>query len=420
MNKYTSSIVESKLEKLGYIKTNDEKEADLIIVNTCSVRSHAENRALGRLKTLSGLKKRNPELMIGIIGCMAKRLGDELFSIVPSLDFVIGPNDIGNIDEIIKKAKEERQIEISSTCLRYEPPIQSEISSYIPVSFGCSNFCSYCVVPFLWGRLRSRKKDDIIKEVGMLLENGVVEITLLGQDITSYGKDLNDGVFLSDILESCARLGVGRIRFITSHPKGMDDKIIQVVSENKNICPHFHLPLQSGSNRILSLMRRDYTIEYYYELVEKIRKKVPESSITTDLIIGFPTETKEEFEETLKAMEEIMFDAAFLFKYSQREGTSASYIKEELKEQDKIERLNEAISLANKVSRMRNEMLVGKTLDILVEGKNPKDNSSLFGKTATDKTVIFKGEEELAGKIVPVFIEGFSTYTLKGRLCPER
>ncbi|MEW6006854.1 MAG: tRNA (N6-isopentenyl adenosine(37)-C2)-methylthiotransferase MiaB [bacterium] len=405
MNKYTSLVYSKELSQLGYEMTENEERADVILLNTCSVRKHAEDRACGRLNALLSLKRKNPNLKIGIVGCMAERLGNRLFERFPQLDFIISPNDIGKIKKVIEGKPCEAQENF---------PCQKGIKAFVPVSFGCSNYCSYCVVPYTTGCLKSRKRDEIIRECEFLLKNGTKEITLLGQDITSYGRDLNNGN-LADILSSVSSLGVLRIRFITSHPKGMNDEIIGVIASNKNICPHLHIPLQSGSNRILSLMNRGYTIEYYIELVEKIRQSLAEPSITTDIIVGFPGETKEDYKKTEKALEFIKFDAGFLFKYSPREGTTAYKLKEELSEEEKIERLNHLIKMQNEISYKKNKCLIGKEYNVLVEGKNLKDKKSLLGRTDTDKMVVFNGEHSLIGKIIKVKIEDASTYTLKGK-----
>jgi len=406
MNKYTSAVLSEELEKIGYETTEDENGADIIIFNTCSVRSHAENRVIGRLNTLLPLKKGKPDLKIGIVGCMAQRLGERLFKLLPHLDFIIGPNDIGRVKEAILKRK---ACEISSAYPSFSLPSQRGIKAYVPISFGCSNYCSYCIVPYTWGGLKNRKSSEIMKECEELLKNGIVEITLLGQDITSY----RDGEMgLADILKDTSKMGIPRIRFLTSHPLRMNDKIIDVIASYKNICPNFHLPLQSGSDRILSLMNRGYTLEYYLSLIEKIRGKIPKASITTDIIVGFPGETKEEFEKTEWALKTIEFDAAFLFKYSPREGTSAYKLREDLSENEKIERLAYLIKIQNEISYKKNKALIGKTFNVLVEGKNQRDKSSLLGRTETDKIVILKGGDSLIGKIIPVVIEKASTYTL--------
>ncbi|MEW6102655.1 MAG: tRNA (N6-isopentenyl adenosine(37)-C2)-methylthiotransferase MiaB [bacterium] len=407
MNKYTSLVYREELSQLGYEMTENENEADVILLNTCSVRKHAEDRALGRLNSLLSLKRKNPALKIGIVGCMAERLGNKLFEISPHLDFIISPNNIGMIKEAIRGK--------SYKALSDEPsfPCQKGIKAFVPVSFGCSNYCSYCVVPYTTGCLKSRKKDEVIRECEFLLKNGIKEITLLGQDITSYGRDLNDGN-LASILTSVSKMGILRIRFITSHPLGMNEEMIGAIANNKNICPSIHIPLQSGSNRILSLMNRGYEIEYYITLVEKIRKSLEEPSITTDIIVGFPTESKDDFSKTQEALKAIEFDSAFLFKYSPREGTGAYKLKEDLSEKEKIERLNHLIKIQNEISFKKNKCLIGKEYNVLVEGKNLKDKKFLIGRTDTDKMVVFKGEPSLIGKIIRVKIEDASTYTLKG------
>lgn len=408
MNKYTSSVYEEELSHLGYEMTDNEAFADIIILNTCSVRKHAEDRVFGKLSSLSFLKRENPNLKIGVVGCMAKRLSDKLFKMFPYIDFVIGPNDIGKIKDAILKG---RCCETLSETIDFPMPNQKGIKAYVPISFGCSNYCSYCIVPYTWGALKNRKMDEILKECESLLKNGVIEITLLGQDITSYR---DNSIGLAKILEEVARLGIPRVRFLTSHPKGIDDEIIDTVANNKNLCPAFHIPLQSGSNKILKAMNRGYTIEYYIELIEKIRKNISHSSITTDIIVGFPGEEEADYKGTEDALKTIAFDSAFLFKYSKREGTSAAKLKETLSEEEKIERLKNLIKISHEASYNKNKALVGKRFNVLVEEKNPRDKKSLIARTETDKIVVFEGDDALLGNIVPVVIKDASTYTLKG------
>lgn len=410
MNKYTSSVYEAELQGIGYEMTNNENEADIIILNTCSVRKHAEDRVFGKLSSLLFLKRNNKNLKIGIVGCMAKRLSNKLFEMFPSLSFVIGPNDVGKIKEAILK---EKSCSVSEDFPNFSPPCQRETKAYLPISFGCSNYCSYCIVPYTWGGLKNRKRDEILQECESLLKNGVSEITLLGQDITSY-KDNSIG--LADILDAVAKMGFPRIRFLTSHPLRMDDRIIATIANNKNISPSFHIPLQSGSDKILKAMNRGYSFEYYQRLVEKIREKIPLSSITTDIIVGFPGETEEDYKKTQDALKTIEFDSAFLFKYSPREGTEAAKLKEALSEDEKIERLQNLIKIANEISCKKNKESIGKTFNVLVSEINPRDEKSLIGRTETDKVVVFEGENSLLGKVVPVIIKDVSTYTLKGEI----
>ncbi|MBU1600024.1 tRNA (N6-isopentenyl adenosine(37)-C2)-methylthiotransferase MiaB, partial [bacterium] len=358
MNKYTSRKAEDMLNKLGYTITRKEEEADLILINTCSVRASAEERALGRIRTLAGLKRQKPNLKIGVMGCMAARLRNSLFELIPRVDFALGPNEIERLPTLIEKRGTPQHT------------ISSGLKAYVAISTGCDNFCSYCIVPFVRGNLVVRKLEDILAEIKHLSEKGTKEITLLGQDVTSFR--LNGTGFpklLSDVADIS---GIERIRFLTSHPRGVDDRLIDVVAENPKVCPHFHLPLQSGSDRVLSDMNRGYTLADYFRLTDKIRKRIPEVSITTDIIVGFPTEKKEDFEATLKAIERVRPDTSFCFAYSGRPGTPAEKLAE-IDQKEKHERLKEMIDLTKRISGGKNKELIGTRQDVLIEGKNPKD-----------------------------------------------
>ena len=417
MNKYTSRKAEDMLNKLGYTITRKEEEADLILINTCSVRASAEERALGRIRTLAGLKRQKPNLKIGVMGCMAARLRNSLFELIPRVDFALGPNEIERLPTLIEKRGTPQHT------------ISSGLKAYVAISTGCDNFCSYCIVPFVRGNLVVRKLEDILAEIKHLSEKGTKEITLLGQDVTSFR--LNGTGFpllLSDVADIS---GIERIRFLTSHPRGVDDRLIDVVAENPKVCPHFHLPLQSGSDRVLSDMNRGYTLADYFRLTDKIRKRIPEVSITTDIIVGFPTEKKEDFEATLKAIERVRPDTSFCFAYSGRPGTPAEKLAE-IDQKEKHERLKEMIDLTKRISGGKNKELIGTRQDVLIEGKNPKDPNKesriadcesriedpkgLMGRTITNKVCIFEGEDSLIGKSVSVCITDSSAYTLKGRL----
>ncbi|MDI6752550.1 MAG: tRNA (N6-isopentenyl adenosine(37)-C2)-methylthiotransferase MiaB [bacterium] len=401
MNKYTSGKVESLLNKLGYTITTQEKEADLILVNTCSVRDSAEERAIGRIRTLAGLKRQNPNLKIGVIGCMAVRLRNSLFELIPRIDFSLGPNETENLPALIEKGSDPL------------PAIFSGLKEFVAISTGCDNFCSYCIVPFVRGNLVVRQKEAILSEIKELAESGTKEITLLGQDVTSFR--LN-GTGFPELLSDVARIsGIERIRFLTSHPKGVDDQLIDVVAENPKLCPHFHLPLQSGSDRVLRDMNRGYTFDYYFGLINKIRKAIPSSAITTDIIVGFPKEARSDFEATLKAIEMVRPDSSFCFAYSARPGTPAERLPE-IDQKEKSERLKRMIELTKKIAGEKNSLLIDTRQDVLIEAKNPKDPKALMGRTITNKVCLFEGGEGLIGKTVPVHITSSSAYTLKGRL----
>jgi tRNA-2-methylthio-N6-dimethylallyladenosine synthase len=401
MNKYTSNVAEELLSKLGYITTGQEEEADLILVNTCSVRASAEERAIGRIKTLAGLKRQNPELKIGVMGCMAARLGNSLFELIPKVDFALGPNEIERLPALIEKGCSPSHT------------ISSGLKAYVAISTGCDNFCSYCIVPFVRGNLVSRPTESILAEIKHLAESGTKEIALLGQDVTSFRFD---GTGFPELLSDVADIsGIKRIRFLTSHPKGVDGSLIDIVAKNPKICPHFHLPIQSGSDKVLKDMNRGYTSDYYFGLIDRIQERIPDVAITTDIIVGFPTEEKEDFEATLSAIERVRPDTAFCFAYSARPGTQAERLPE-IGKKEKSERLKILIDLIKKISGEKNKELIGTRQDVLIEGKNPKDGKSLIGRTGQDKVCIFEGEDGLIGKTVSVQIIDSSAHTLKGKL----
>jgi tRNA-2-methylthio-N6-dimethylallyladenosine synthase len=412
MNKYTSKVAESVLSDLGYTITDREEDASLILVNTCSVREHAEKRAIGRLAVLAKTKRERPSVILGVLGCMATRLREKLFTQIPELDFAIGSVD--RLAEAMQNAKCDGIFEASRNGCYSIPPQrpEGELRAFVAISTGCDNRCSYCIVPYVRGRLKVRRRDDILSEAKALAGSGTKEITLLGQDVTSWReKEASLSALLYEISEI---EGIERIRFLTSHPKGVEDRLIDAVAENDKVCSHFHIPLQSGSDRILSLMNRGYTVSYYHQLVERIREKIPHASITTDIIVGFCTESTKDFEDTLRVLERIEPDASFCFKYSVRPETKAALLRDDVPEGEKIDRLKRVIELTKEISLAKNRALIGTEQEVLVEDVNPKDPTSLFGRTATDKVVVFKGHKGLIKNLLSVKIVDASAYALYG------
>jgi tRNA-2-methylthio-N6-dimethylallyladenosine synthase len=418
MNLADSEIVLGIMKKHGYSLTDDISKADVILVNTCSVREHAEQRVIGRLSSFLRYKKRKPDLVIGVLGCMAERLKKRLIEEENLADIVVGPDEYRKLPQLVSDAfAGHKGIAVKlSKVETYDDitPLRTEgISAWITVMRGCDKFCTFCVVPFTRGRERSRPLDSIVKEVEMLSSQGYREVTLLGQNVNSY----RDGNYdFADLLSAVARVDrTMRIRFTTSHPKDMSDKLIQTIAEHPNICNYIHLPVQSGSDRILELMNRTYNRKHYLELVRKIRETIPGVSLSTDIIAGFPTETEEDHKMTLSLLEEVRFDGAFMFKYSPREGTKAYAMGDDVPDEVKVRRLTEIIELQQKISYEINQELIGKEVEVLVEGESKRSSEQWMGRTDTNKVVIFpKLEGVKPGDYVIVRINKANSATLFG------
>jgi tRNA-2-methylthio-N6-dimethylallyladenosine synthase len=418
MNLADSEIVLGIMKKHGYSLTDDISKADVILVNTCSVREHAEQRVIGRLSSFLRYKKRKPDLVIGVLGCMAERLKKRLIEEENLADIVVGPDEYRKLPQLVSDAfAGHKGIAVKlSKVETYDDitPLRTEgISAWITVMRGCDKFCTFCVVPFTRGRERSRPLDSIVKEVEVLSSQGYREVTLLGQNVNSY----RDGNYdFADLLSAVARVDRNmRIRFTTSHPKDMSDKLIQTIAEHPNICNYIHLPVQSGSDRILELMNRTYDRKHYLELVRKIRETIPGVSLSTDIIAGFPTETEEDHKMTLSLLEEVRFDGAFMFKYSPREGTKAYAMGDDVPDEVKVRRLTEIIELQQKISYEINQELIGKEVEVLVEGESKRSSEQWMGRTDTNKVVIFpKLEGVKPGDYVIVRINKANSATLFG------
>ena len=416
MNKYDSQLIATMLESDEHIPVDDFRQADLILVNTCAVRKHAEDRALGRLAFFSGLKKSNKRLLIGIVGCVAARLKDELFNINPHIDFVVGPQEFHRIPEIVRDKKRGIvRCGVGGFTATGIYPRASGSSTFISIMRGCNNFCSYCVVPYLRGREISRPLDDIMKEAELVIDQGVKEIILLGQNVNSW----RDREFaLPDLLERLVRIhGLERVRFITNHPKDMSQRLIETMRDNPKICKSIHLPIQSGSNRILKLMNRGYTREDYLNIVDSLRDAMPDISITTDIIAGFPTETEEDFNQTLELVQRVSFDGIFSFYYSPRPLTKASRMDGQLPREIKIKRLERLIKIANSLAKKRTQRFIGRIEEVLIEGVAKKNPGSFMGRNEADRIVIFPDTGDLkTGDIVTVKIKDASVWALFGNI----
>lgn len=426
MNVNDSEVVAAILEKEGFDYTEEIAQAQLILLNTCSIREHAENRVFQRLHEIKKLRNENPTLLIGVIGCMAERLREQLFDNDLLADIVAGPDAYRNLPELISIAENSRKAinthlsdaETYADIMPYRVG-NNRISSFVSIMRGCNNFCSYCIVPYTRGRERSRDVASILHEVEQLQKSGYKEVTLLGQNVNSYSFD-NEGTIIhfSELLEQVAQIAPEmRVRFTTSHPKDMDDSVLHVMARNANIGRWIHLPVQSGSSTVLDRMNRKYTREYYLKRVAAIRKIVPDVSITTDILSGFSNETEEEHAETLSLMNEVAYDLAYMFKYSERPGTLASKkMPDTIDEETKIRRLNEIISLQNSISRLQNNADVGKVFDVLVEGRSKKNENELKGRNSQNKTVIFPKGNAKVGEFVKVRIKSATSATLIGEI----
>ena len=418
MNLADTEIVLGILQNNGYSATKHAEEADIILVNTCSIRENAEQRIYGRLGNFKTIKDHKPDLIVGVLGCMAERLRKDLVEKKKIVDVVVGPDEYRRLPELIdvvfngykgigvKLSKTETYDDIL-------PHREDGLQAWLSVMRGCDNFCTFCVVPFTRGRERSRSLDSVIDEVKQLSERGFKEVTLLGQNVNSYNDNQND---FADLLASCAQVDRSmRIRFTTSHPQDLSDKLLYTIAEHQNICNYIHLPVQSGSNRILELMNRTYTIEHYLELVEKARKIIPGVSFSTDIIAGFPTETFEDHIMTLEVMREVRYDGAYMFKYSPREGTKAFKMTDDVSEDTKTKRLQEIINLQQQISFELNQELIGKEEVVLIEGFSKKSDKFLSGRTDSNKVAIIPLDERIkTGVYVKAKINRATSATLFG------
>ncbi len=421
MNVADSEVVGGILRKEGYTFTKDLTDADVILVNTCAIRDNAEVRIYGRLGLFSRQKKERPGVVVGVLGCMAERLRVQLVEEERVVDLVVGPDEYRKLPELLDRAYQgERGIAVKlSRVENYEDiiPLRTEgISAWLSVMRGCDKFCSFCVVPFTRGRERSRSLSSVVDEVRMLAGQGFKEVTLLGQNVNSY----SDGEYdFSDLMKMVAAVDRNiRIRFTTSHPQDMSDKLIETIATNDNICKYIHLPVQSGSNRILELMSRTYTVEHYLGLVDKIRRAIPGASFSTDIISGFPTETRAEHEATMSLMREVKYDGAYTFKYSPRENTKAWQMVDDISEQEKGQRVNEITTMQHEISLELNTPMVGRTEQVLIDGDSRKSSEEWAARTDTNKVIVFPKGDERAGDFVHVLIRQATSTVLIGTRVP--
>ncbi len=424
MNVYDSERLKSSLLSQGYRMTKTPRDADIIVLNTCSVREKAERRAWGRLSEFCRYKQKNPEVVLVAAGCMAQRLGQALTEKMPYLDLVVGPDRILQLPEYLQNHPKKSQLAICSSRNEFDsqkiwekevlPHRKIRFTSFVAVSRGCNNFCSYCVVPYVRGPETHRPIQQIIREVQLLARSGCKEVTLIGQNVNSYqfeGKDFAD---LLQVVND--QTDIEWIRFMTSHPKDLSERLVEKMATLPKLCEHIHLPLQSGSDRILKKMNRGYTSSDYLKLTDRIKKRVEDVSLSTDIIVGFPSETEEDFEQTLKLLRKVEFDSAFMFRYSVREGTKAAQLKDDVPEDEKLNRLHAIIQLQKEISGRKNQRLLGKIFEVLVDERSRRNQNKWKGKTRSNKTVIVDGNEDLLGKIVSVRISSSDSFTLFGEV----
>jgi len=448
MNEYDSETMAGLLENSGYEFTDNPEEAGVILLNTCYVREKVKHRIYSRLGELKKLKEERPGLILGLCGCLAQKEPEEVLRRAPYLDFILGTSNFYQLPEVLKKISENdnqaseltpspfplpcgERIEVrGKRCTRIVrveedraipeglPKLRKRrFSALVSVMRGCDNFCSYCNVPYVRGREVSRPCKDILKEVEELALKGYKEVTLLGQNVNSYGKGGKEKIDFADLLALVNQIGgLSRIRFTTSHPKDISDKLLEKMAELDKVCEHLHLPVQSGSDKILSKMKRGYTREHYKDLVKKLRQAIPEAALTTDIIVGFPGEEEKDFQDTLELVETIGFDGAFTFCYSPIRGTEAAELEERIPEEISGQRLRRLIELQQKILLRKNESLVGKEVEIMVEEISKKSSDELQGRTRTNKMVVFKGRKELIGNIISVKIVTSGCWALRGEV----
>ncbi len=424
MNVADSEVVAAILKDNGFAHTKDKNEADIILVNTSSVRENAEQRVRGRVEGFSEIRKKNPSLLIGIMGCMAERLGEKLFVEEKNVNIVVGPDAYMDLPLLIKKASQgEKAINIALSETETYKDIcpsridETAISGFVSIMRGCNNFCTYCIVPYTRGRERSRSPKSILSEVLDLQSKGYKEVTLLGQNVNSYlYKNGEEQMDFPELLDLVARTVPGmRIRFATSHPKDMSDKILETIARHTNICKAIHLPVQSGSNSVLKDMNRKYTREWYLERIAAIRRILPDCGISTDVFVGFHNESEADYQQTLNLMKEVGFDLAYMFKYSERPGTLASKrLPDNVSEADKGRRLQELIELQSRLSLESNKRDIGKTFEVMVEGVSKKNADEMFGRSSQNKVIVFPAKDIRPGSLVQVKIKGCTSATLIG------
>lgn len=426
MNEHDSEKLSAMLEDMGYVQGMMVEECELIIYNTCAVRENAELKVYGNLGHLKLAKRKNPDLKIAVCGCMMQQphVVKELKSKYRHVDLIFGTHNLYKFPELLVKSidSEKMLIDVWDVDGEVVEGLRSnrkfELKAFVNIMYGCNNFCTYCIVPYTRGRERSRTPEDIIAEIKELVANGTKEVTLLGQNVDSYGKTLENPIKFAELLRMVNDIeGLDRVRFMTSHPKDISDEVIYAMRDCEKVCEFLHLPIQCGSSRLLNKMNRHYTKEYYLEIIEKAKKEVPNIAFSTDLMIGFPGETEEDILDTLDVVEKVRYDSAFTFIYSKREGTPAAKMEDQIPDDIKHERFNRVLELVNKISGEINAEYEGKTVEVLVEGRSKQDETKFAGRTRQNKLVNFEGgNDDLIGKLVMVEIVEAKTFALNGVL----
>ncbi|EKN40648.1 (dimethylallyl)adenosine tRNA methylthiotransferase [Clostridium botulinum CFSAN001627] len=423
MNEEDSEKLSGMLKKEGYIRTEERENADVIIFNTCCVRENAELKVYGNLGILKGLKSKNPNLIIAVTGCMMQQKGmaETIKKKFPFVDIIIGTHNLHNfpnyLNEVKKKDTSVLKIQEKENSIIENMPIdrKNSMKAFVTIMYGCNNFCTYCIVPYVRGRERSRTPENIEAEIKKLISEDYKEITLLGQNVNSYGKDLEPNVTFAELLKRVNNIeGLERVRFMTSHPKDLTDDVIEAIAKCDKLCEQIHLPVQSGSSEILKKMNRHYDREKYLDVVSKIKKLIPNVALSTDIIVGFPGETEKDFEETLSLVKEVEYDSAFTFLYSIRKGTPAAKFEDQVPEDVKHKRFNRLVEVLNEISAKKNKAYEGKIEEVLVEGTSKNDENKLMGRTRTGKLVNFIGDKDSIGELVNVKIIKANSFSLTG------
>lgn len=424
MNEHDSENIKAILEEMSFEYTDEMEDADLILLNTCAIRENAHNKVFGYLGRIKHLKETKPNIIVGLCGCMAQEevVINEILEKYNWLDIVFGTHNIHALPDILLKALKNKKINVEVLSIEGDVveniPVKrdSKYKAWVNIMYGCDKFCTYCIVPYTRGKQRSRLPEFIIEEVNKLVTDGYKEVTLLGQNVNAYGKDLDINYGMANLLEDVANIGIERIRFVTSHPWDFTDEMIEIIKKYDNIMPYIHLPLQSGSNNILKLMGRRYTKESYLKLFEKLKKIIPNVSITTDIIVGFPNETLDDFNETLEVVNKCKFDSAFTFIFSPREGTPAAKMNDSISLEEKNRRLYELNEVVNKYALENNMKYLNQTVKVLLEETSKKDENMLVGYTETMKLVNVKADKKYIGEIVDVKITDVKTWSMDGTI----
>ncbi|UFJ42229.1 tRNA (N6-isopentenyl adenosine(37)-C2)-methylthiotransferase MiaB [Brevibacillus humidisoli] len=425
MNEHDSETMAGILRQMGFTQTNDELEADIILFNTCAIRENAEDKVFGELGHMKSIKRNNPNLILGVCGCMSQEeaVVNKILSKYQHVDLIFGTHNIHRLPVLLRDAMfgKEMVVEVWSKegdIIENMPKLrEGNIKAWVNIMYGCDKFCTYCIVPYTRGKERSRRPEDVIAEVRELARQGYKEITLLGQNVNAYGKDIEGLSYgLGDLMDDIHKIDIPRVRFTTSHPRDFDDRLIEVLAKGGNLVEHIHLPVQSGSSEVLKKMARKYTREHYLELVRKIKEAIPNVVLSTDIIVGFPGETEEQFQETLSLVEEVGYDSAYTFIYSPREGTPAAGMEDNVPMEVKKERLQRLMDLQNRISLEKNLALEGQVLEVLVEGESKNNPDVLSGRTRANKLVHFAGDKSLIGQFVNVRVTEAKTWTLRGEI----